>query len=392
MFKQLCWLMLGAFAVGTESFMTSGLLPVLARDLHVPVGSAGRLVILYSLTYAVAAPVGAVLTANWPRERVLRVAIGLFAAGAAAAALSPGLLALGAARCLTAVAAALFMGAAGAHAAAGVEPQRRGQALALLYCGMTAASVLGVPAGTLLGHAASWRAAFALVAGVAVAACIGLSLRRGGAAEAHAPVRLRDRLRPAARSDVQRAVLVTLLWFAGAFAFYTYLSPFLSQAAGWSAQAIAATLSACGLAGFAGNLAGGKLADRFGPKAVVRGSLLLLAAVLAGLSLLAGIGRGPALHAGLALLAAAWAFAAWSITPAQQLALVQLEPRDGAAVLSLNSSAMYFGVALGAGLGGMSVEAGATRSLGLLGAAFVLLAFAATLPGQRSARPAMQPA
>src|SRR6201990_889482 len=98
----LLWLTLGAFAIGTEGFMIAGLLPALARDLNVGVLAAGHLVTAFSLTYAIGAPVMAVLTAGLERRRLVAVAIGGFALANVLAALAPGYFGLLGARLLLA--------------------------------------------------------------------------------------------------------------------------------------------------------------------------------------------------------------------------------------------------------------------------------------------------
>src|SRR5690349_42187 len=84
------YLALVAFAVGTDDLVIAGLLPAIARDLDIGVAAAGQAVTVFSITYAVAAPVLAVATARLPRRALLLTGLALFACVNLATALVPG--------------------------------------------------------------------------------------------------------------------------------------------------------------------------------------------------------------------------------------------------------------------------------------------------------------
>lgn len=167
--SRLVWLTLGAFAIGTEGFMIAGLLPALARDLDVGLPAAGHLVTAFSVAYAIAAPVMAVLTAGVERRRLLAVAMGGFALANLLASLAPSYAGLLGARLLLALSAASFMPAAGGYAAGLVGPERQGRALSMVTSGLTMAIIAGVPLGVLLGDFFGWRATFPQRRGVGLA-------------------------------------------------------------------------------------------------------------------------------------------------------------------------------------------------------------------------------
>jgi len=168
-------LVLGTFAIGAETFMISGVLPTIAGDLGVSPSAAGSLVTVFALAYAFGSPLLAVASAGVERKRVLMVAIGAFAAANIFAAFAPSFLMLAAARVLLALTAGAFMPAATAFATTMHGPTQRGRAIALIYAGMTLATVVGVPAGTLLANLASWRAAFIGVGALAMLAVLGVA-------------------------------------------------------------------------------------------------------------------------------------------------------------------------------------------------------------------------
>src|ERR1700748_3281191 len=162
---SLLWLTLGAFSIGTEGFMSAGLLPALAQDLNVGLSAAGQLVTAFSLAYAVGAPVMAVLTAGMERRRLLALAIAGFSIANLLAALAPDYAGLLAARLLLALSAASFMPAASGYAAALGGPRRRSRALSTITTGLTLAIIGGVPLGVLVGQGFGWRTTFFGVAG-----------------------------------------------------------------------------------------------------------------------------------------------------------------------------------------------------------------------------------
>jgi len=162
-------LALGAFAIGTEGFMISPLLPGLASDLGVSIEQAGQLVTAFALAYGLSSPVLTAATGSVNRRTLLLSSLAIFALSNVLAFLAPGYGWLMAARVLLALSAGVFVPGANALAGAIVEPARRGRAIAVVNSGITIALALGVPLGSVIGHHAGWRMTFA---GVAVLAAI----------------------------------------------------------------------------------------------------------------------------------------------------------------------------------------------------------------------------
>lgn len=377
-------LALGTFAIGTDGFVIAGVLPGIARDMHATVAAAGLLVTGFALTYAIAAPLLTAAAAGVERRRVLATGMAVLAAANLAAAAAPGYDALMAARVAAALGAALYSPVAMAAAVQLSPPAGRGRALSAVLAGMTVALVAGVPLGSLLGSAGSWRLTFIFVA--ALAALSGLGVRvllpRVPAAPATS---LSARLRLLRRPAVIANLGATFLWITGAFTIYTFIAPVLTAATGWAGPAISALLLAYGAAAFAGNALGGQAADRWG---ATRSIVVALSSLAVSLSCLAYAAQhGPAAGIPIAVIAViAWAAAGWSLTPAQAHRLVALTPAAGPEVLSLNTSAVYLGIAAGAALGGRVLAHLGVPPLGLTGAALQLLALIVVagvrMPGQ----------
>jgi predicted MFS family arabinose efflux permease len=334
----------GALSVGTDAYLTAGLLTDLSAGMHVSVAAAGQLVTAYTLGYALLAPLAGAVLGRGGLRGALLISLGVFAAANAACAVAPGFAALLAFRVLAGVGAGVFMPCAATSAAALAGPERRGRALTLVLGGLSCGTVLGVPLGLLLAAHLGWRAAFVLIAVLGAAAWAGVS--RLPAMDGALMPGLRARLAVLRDGRVGSAVGATLLQTIASLGLYTYLVTLLHARA--PGLPVALGLWLWGLGGVVGSLGIGPLLDRFGHPARF-GSLLLglLAAVLAGL---AGAGS-PVLPALLFL----WGALGWAFVVPQQHRLLSADPAAGAAALALNSSATYLGGTLGAALGGAAL-------------------------------------
>lgn len=367
-------LAVGAFAIGTDTFVVAGVLPDVARDLGVGIGDAGWISTVFALTYALAAPVLGALTGRVDRHTLLVVSLTGFAVGNALSALAPGLGLLLLARVFTAACAALYIPAASATAAALVDPQRRARAMAVVLGGLSAATVAGVPFGTWLAADVSWRATFWLLAGLglACAATVGIRLPR-----VHLPPApgLATRLAPARDRRVAATVLTTVLFMSGGYLALTYIGAVTAPATGGNGSTLALLLLAFGVAAVAGTAVAGRATDRLGPSPVLLASVALLGVVLATLPLTRH-------HLATAVVALAlWGFAGMATQPPQQHRLFGLAPSSGPLLLSLNSAATFAGIALGGFLGREVLDT--DDGLDRLGPAGAVLIVAALLVATR---------
>jgi len=384
---SLGWLALGAFAIGTESFMVAGLLPVLAADLQVSATRAGQLVLLFALSYAVGSPLMAALFARFGRRPLLVASLAAFSALALAASMAHGFAQLALARVARGLAAGVFLPTASAVAAAMVSPALRGRALAIVSGGGTVAVALGVPLGAWIASWGGWRTAYMLIAAVAALATWGLALGLPrGLAQAPVAGKQAPAFEAAREPGVLPALLVTLLWATGGFSFYTYIALFLSGTVGFGADGASAVFCAIGVAAALGTAAGGWATDRFGAHRTAQGFALMLVLIMGGLSFSAQM-----LPRGLALplivgLSALWGFAGWGFGPAQAVRLIRLAPERAPMTLSLNASATYLGIAAGSALGGAAIELFGVSAVGWTGAAMQLVGLVLLLRAARKAR------
>ncbi|MFC0407124.1 MFS transporter [Roseomonas elaeocarpi] len=367
---------LGTFAIGMEGFMIAPLLPTIAADLGMSLPAVAMLVVVFTLVLALSSPVTTVLTGRLNRRDTLVLAMAVFTAGNLVAAFSPGFGTLLLARILMAVAAGLYAPGASALAGALVEPEKRGRALAIVSGGMTVAIALGLPLGSMIGHAFGWRSTFLAVAVMgllAIAGVIGGVHRTAGSGMAVSG--FGERIGVIRQSAILRLLAVTLFWSIGAYTAYPYIAPYLSSVLGFGAGGVGATVSLWGVFAAIGVMTGGALNDRFGSARVVAGSLLLLAAAFLAMA------ASTLLPAGFALVpilvaVATWGFSVWSFFPAQMARLIAAGPSSQASVaLSLNTSTMYLGFSIGSAIGAGILGAGAMWGIGLLAGLSEILAF-----------------
>lgn len=365
------WLALGAFAIGTEGFMISPLLPSLATDLSVKIQTAGQLVTVFALAYAISSPILTALSGNLNRRTVLLASMIAFALANILAFLSPNFWALMGARVLLALSAGLYVPGANALASVIVPPERRGRAIAVVNGGITIAIALGVPLGAVIGHALGWRMTFAGVGGLATFATLGLLFglpRNIGAGVAVAT--LKERIAVARNPAVLGTLLTTTLWATGAYTVYTYLATFLATTVGLTSGQIGMVMFMWGVAAAAGVASGGTASDRFGPMAVIVPTIVSSGVAFATLSMSAHfLSAGAAVFPVLGAVVL-WGVAHWAFYPAQQARLIDTAGTGVASiVLSLNASFMYLGFSTGAALGALTLTRFGVNDLGWVAAA-----------------------
>jgi predicted MFS family arabinose efflux permease len=379
-------LALGTFAVGTEGFMIAAILPSIATSLGTSVQATGQLATIFALAYALSSPILTALTAAWPRRRLLMVSLAGFVVANLIAAVAPGYWWLAGARVLLALAAGLYVPNANAVGNALAPPAHRGRALAIVNGGITVAVALGVPAGAFVGAHLGWRATFIGVAGLSAIALSVLAIKMPREIAASTPAGLRERLSVVAIPGVFSTLLTTTLWATGAYAVYTYVSPFLVSAAGLAPEQAGLVLTLLGFCAIGGVTLGGHANDRFGTRRAQAVALPVSALTFAGLTA-AALALAP--HALLAILPliALWGLSAWSFFPPQQARLVGVAGLSHTPViLSLNASFMYLGFSFGAALGSIVITLASVAWIGAAGAACMLCAMAVSVFAWRHSR------
>ncbi|WP_433310797.1 MFS transporter [Micromonospora chersina] len=376
-------LAIGAFGIGLTEFVIMGLLPQVAADFAVSESVAGWLISGYALSVAVG---GVALTAAVTRLRRKPVLLGLmvlFIAGNLLSALAGDYATMLAGRIVAALCHGAFFGIGAVVATGLVPPARRAGAVALMFTGLTAANVLGVPFGTLLGQHLGWRATFWAITGIGLVALVGLAVLvpgRGPASDAAPTGGLRGELRAFTQAQVWLSLVVTVLGFGGMFGAFTYIAYTLTEVSGFATGTVPWLLVLFGVGLFAGNLAGGRAADVSLPRTLVT-VLAVLTVVLVGFALTAA---SPALTVVSLLLMGAFGFAT---VPPLQMRIMRYARRAPTLASGANIAAFNVGNALGAWLGGLTIDAGLGFTAPIwAGAGLTLVGLAVLLLAERQAR------
>ena len=340
-------LAVGSFAMGTDSFVLAGILPNIAGGLHVSTAAAGQTITVFALTYALTAPLLAGITGALPRKPLMLAALVLFVLANLASA-APTLALLLVARVAAGLGAALYTPNASAAAAALVSPARRGRALAMVLGGLTVGTVLGVPAGTAIGQRISWQASLVFVAVVGLVALLGILATLPSLALPPA-VPLRARFALLGNRRVLAIVAVMLLASAASISVYTYVAVVLAHTAHITGTTLAAVLLVWGAGGAVGAFGSGALTDRYGPGRTLLLAITTLTVTLAALTVTTSV-------VVVFVVMAVNGAAAWAVATPNNHRLTALAPALPGVVISLNSSGIYLGQALGAGAGGLLLD------------------------------------
>ncbi|MFF3512961.1 MFS transporter [Streptomyces sp. NPDC002573] len=363
-------LAVGAFGIGTTEFVMMGLLPNVADDLHISIPTAGHLVSAYALGVVIGAPLLAAVTSRLARRTVLIGLMALFVVGNALSALAPGYDALLAARFLSGLPHGAFFGVGAVVATGLVAPERKARSVSLMFMGLTVANVAGVPVATLMGQHLGWRATFLGVSVIGVAAIVSLALLIPRD-HTHAPAGgLRGELAALRSLPVWLALGTTVAGFGALFAAYSYITPMLTDAAGYADGSVTLLLALFGVGATIGNLVGGRLADH-SLRGTLFGGLLALAVVLGLFPLL--------MHAEWSAAVAVVLLGTAAFVTGSPLQLMVMEKASAAPSLasSANQAAFNLANAGGAWIGGLALAAGlGATSPALAGAALAVLGLA----------------
>lgn len=373
--KRSTWALLAlaisAFAIGTTEFISVGLLPLIADDLGISVTTAGLTVTLYALGVTFGAPVLTSLTSTVSRKTLLLAIMVIFIAGNTMAALSTGITMLLIARVISALAHGVFMSIGSTIAADLVPANRRASAIAIMFSGLTIATVTGVPLGTLIGQHWGWRAAFILIVVVGIVALIGNLVLVPSTLKRGTRTALRDQLKLVTGGRLLLAFAITAVGYGGTFVVFTYLSPLLHDISGYSERTVAFILLLYGIAIAVGNIIGGRAANRNPLKALFY--MFIIQTLILGIMYFTVPFKLAALLTimGMGLLA-------FMNVPGLQMYVVTLAeryaPQAKDVASAFNIAAFNAGIAIGAYLGGVIND-----SIGLIhttwvGALMVLIA------------------
>jgi MFS transporter, DHA1 family, inner membrane transport protein len=359
-------LMLGNVVTGCAVLAPAGMLKELSEGLDVSIRTAGLLITFGAIVLCVGSPVTAWLTSRIERRRLLAVTLAVLAFTNIASAFAPDYASLLALRLAMLAVGVIYTPQAAGTAAMIVPEAKRGSTIAYVFVGWSLAAAIGLPLITLVAHRYGWRAAFGGIGALGLISFLLLTCLPGGLFGA--PVQLRTWLDLARNRLVVLLLLITTLYMAGQFVIFTFMGPLLTQLTGASADAVGLMFALYGLFGFLGVVVATRIVDGWG---AYRTSLLFLTLVLAGVA-------GWALTAGnyllMAISVAIWGSGFASTNSMQQVRLVAADPPLASASVSLNTSVLYIGQAIGSAVGAILYGRDLLYGAGYVATAFVALA------------------
>ncbi|GAT74685.1 MFS transporter [Microbacterium hydrocarbonoxydans] len=344
-------LAIGAFGIGLTEFVIMGLLPEVATDFAVAEATAGWLISGYALSVVVGALGLTAATTRLPRKPVLVGLVVLFIAGNVLTALAPDYTTAMIGRILAALSHGAFFGIGSVVAADLVEPAKKARAIAIMFTGLTAANVFGVPFGTFLGQQFGWRSTFWVISVIGVVALAGIAALVKAPQTSGEQVSLRHELRAFRSAQVWLSLTVTVLAYGGMFGAFTYIAYTLTGVTGFDASAVPWLLVLFGLGLVAGNAIGGRLADRSIDRTLL-GFIAALVVVLVAFGVLAW--SQPATIVILVLMGGF----GFGTVPGLQSRIMQYAGGAPTLASGANIGAFNVGNALGAWAGGVGITAG----------------------------------
>lgn len=344
-------LAIGAFGIGLTEFVIMGLLPEVATDFGVTEATAGWLISGYALAVVVGALGLTAATTRLPRKPVLLGLVVLFIAGNALTALAPDYTIAMIGRIIAALCHGAFFGIGSVVAAELVAPEKKARAIAIMFTGLTAANVFGVPFGTFLGQQFGWRSTFWVISAIGVVAFAGIALLVTAPKPTGARVSLRSELRAFRSGQVWLSLVVTALAFGGMFGAFTYIAYTLTDVTGFADTAVPWLLVLFGVGLVAGNWIGGRLADR----SIDRTLLIFIAALVVVLVLFGFFAWSQPVTIGILVLMGAFGF---GTVPGLQSRIMHYAGGAPTLASGANIGAFNVGNALGAWAGGLGISAG----------------------------------
>ncbi len=379
--KSLLALAAGTFGMCLSEFSMMGMLPAVATGLGVSVPDAGHFISAYAIGVCVGAPATAVLAGSRPPKSVLLILMAVFIAGNLWTALAGSSADMLAARFAAGLPHGAYFGMAAVVADRLTDRARALMALAIVFSGATFANLAGVPGATLIAGFVSWRAGYALVAGAGclIAAAIALWVPALPGSTGHGRAAFRNQFRFLKSPMPWLLTLAILLGNGGIFCWYSYITPLMTETAGFAPARMPLIMALAGLGMVAGNLLSGKASGRFSPGGIAASTQGLVCLALA-LTFFLAAAPLPALCLMFVCTASMFALGA-----PQQMLLIRHSKGGEMLGAALAQVGFNIGNALGAFCGGLTLRLGfGYPATAVTGALLALGGFCALLACRRA--------
>lgn len=365
--KRVYLLTVVSFVVGLVELLLGGILHLVATDLQVSLGQVGLLISVFSFVFALSGPILLTATASIERKKLTLWTLLAFLAANILAVFSTGYAMLLIARIFSAMSAALLISLCVTIASNIVTKPYQARAIGIVFMGVSASLVLGVPLGLMLGNAFGWRAPFVLIVILTAVSLLFVYLFMDKIAPKPI-ISLKAQLKTLTNIKIVLIQLTSFFFLAGHLTLYAYLTPFLQTTLGLEGNAISLMYLLFGIAAIIGGGIGGILSDRLGPKKTIIWVISIFVVSIVSIPFVTSV-----LPLFIAVMMI-WSMLSWAITPAMQSYLITTSPETSDIQQSLNNSALHFGIAFGSMIGGVVIERATVEMNALVGGALALVA------------------
>lgn len=367
------------FVVGMAELIIGGILDLVAKDLNVSISSAGLLITVFSLTFAIAAPILLWVTEKMDRKKLILFSLFIFLLSNILAAVSINFTMIFIARILGALSGSLLAVLCMTIPPAIVRPNEIGKAIGLVIMGTSASIVLGLPIGLFIGNMFGWRAPFILIALLTIIVMFGvhLFLHR---IETTKSTPLILQLKTLKNRPILCAQLTMFFYLTGHLTVYAFLTPLIKDILHLDSTWTMIIYFIFGISAVIGGGLGGSLSDRFGAKRVILTVIVIFIITMFSLPL-----STKFLPLFLVLLVI-WGIMSWSITPALQTYLIKIAPDTSAIQQSINNSALHFGIAFGSFVGAMVVKNSSVIYTPIAGGSFLIVSLLVALLSMKKSK------
>ncbi|MGV7108021.1 MFS transporter [Flavobacterium sp. U410] len=276
--KNILPLALGGLGIGTTEFVIMGILPDVAQSLQISIPQAGHLISAYALGVVVGAPVLVAMASQHPPKKILTYLMILFTIFNGLSAFAPNYWSMLFLRFLSGLPHGAFFGVGTVVATRLAAPGKQAQSIAMMFTGLTIANLAMVPLVTYIGHTFNWRIAFGIVG---ILGLVTLSTLRLWLPDLPRLSSGTGRAEFAFLKSKQawHVMLITAIGFGGLFAWFSYITPLMTDVANFSENSTAYIMILAGAGMVLGNILGGVIADKMSPAKA--GAILLFTMTLA---------------------------------------------------------------------------------------------------------------
>jgi len=349
--KALLSLAIGGFGIGLTEFVIMGILPDVATAFSITIPQAGHFISAYALGVVIGAPLLTGLGSKWPANKVLLLLMLWFTVFNTLSAFATGYNSFMILRFLSGLPHGAFFGIGAVVAGKLSKPGKEAQGIAIMFSGLTVANLLGVPVGTYLGKHFSWNVSFLMVGIVGVIAVLGVKfwmpiLKQSSKSSFIKEFKIFKRL------ELWLIILLTTIGTGGFFAWYSYISPLITDVAGHTSEMVSVAMILAGLGMVIGNFIGAKLAEKFSP---IHAVIITLIFMVISLSLNTYLASGKTSVLVMTFIIGVITFC---LSTPIQVAIINASKGSETLGSSLNQSAFNIGNASGAYFAGLPIAMG----------------------------------